>query len=124
MKRKLKKIILGLALLLCISNIMACNRPRNVNASISDKDGNIVSSNSYGIANLKSISQSLYYDSVTKIVYFWNGVFSIDNATMPTPYYSENGKLIKYNPLNNLFMEVEDGSNVEEKKGHVITYER
>ncbi len=126
MKKKLKKIILGLVLILCISNIMACNRPRNVNVNISDKDGNIVSVNDYGIANLASIGGGLYYDILTGIVYFWNGEYATYSATMPTPYYSENGKLFTYNPHTNSFTEVEDNNMKDEakKKGLVTTYER
>lgn len=106
--KKLKKIILGLILLLCISNIMACNRYKNVNVGISDKDGNIISVNNYGIENLKYIGGGLYYDTVTEIVYFWNGKYETYSATMPTPYYSKNGKLFTYNSHTNSFTEVEE----------------
>ena len=122
--KKLKKIILGLILLLCISNIMAC-KPESVSINVSDNDGNFLSNNEYGIENLQPIGGGLYYDFTTEIVYFWNGHYNAAYySTMPTPYYSPNGKLFKYNRFKKVFIEVEDNnSEVEKKKGHVYSYE-
>lgn len=61
----------------------------------------------FGVDMLQKLDGGLYYDQTTGIVYFWNGVFSIaKNSTTPTPYYSENGKLYRYDPVSNTMEEV------------------
>ena len=61
----------------------------------------------FGVDTLQKLDDGLYYDQTTGIVYFWNGVFSIaNNSTTPTPYYSENGKLYRYDPVSNTMEEV------------------
>ena len=62
----------------------------------------------FGVDRLQKLDGGLYYDQTTGIVYFWNGAFSIgdSSATMPTPYYSENGKLYRYDPVSNTMEEV------------------
>ena len=61
----------------------------------------------FGVDMLQKLDGGLYYDQTTGIVYFWNGVFSIaNNSTTPTPYYSENGKLYRYDPVSNTMEEV------------------
>ena len=48
--------------------------------------------------NLVPLSNFLYYDRSTLIVYFWNGYTSVDASTTPSPYYAPNGFPYKYNP--------------------------
>lgn len=61
----------------------------------------------FGVDMLQKLDDGLYYDQTTGIVYFWNGVFSIaKNSTTPTQYYSENGKLYRYDPVSNTMDEV------------------
>ena len=63
----------------------------------------------FGVDRLQKLGGGLYYDQTTGIVYFWNGAFSMasSSATMPTPYYSENGKLYRYDPVSSTMEEVE-----------------
>lgn len=61
-----------------------------------------------GISRLQKLGSGLYYDQTTGIVYFWNESFSMgsSSSTTPTPYYSENGKLYRYDPVSNTMEEI------------------
>lgn len=61
-----------------------------------------------GIYNLSDVTNTtgLYYDTITGIVYWWNGCFYSNTSTTPTPYYSPNGLLYRYIPETNTFEEV------------------
>ncbi len=60
-----------------------------------------------GISGLQKLDDGLHYDQTTGIVYWWNGSFGARrSATMPTPYYSENGKLYRYDPVSNTMEEI------------------
>ena len=58
----------------------------------------------FGRDALVYIGNSLYYDSTTRIVYFWNGNLVSDT---PSPYYAPNGLPYRYNPETNIFEEIE-----------------
>lgn len=68
-----------------------------------------------GIRNLKQIPVTtfpqpltyLWYDTVTQIVYLWNGNIGNYSATIPSPYYAPNGLPYKYNPETNTLEEIE-----------------
>lgn len=60
----------------------------------------------FGESALIEIGDGLYYDSTTRIVYWWNGYSSTYYATTPSPYYAPNGKPYKYNPEKNVFEEI------------------
>ncbi len=47
------------------------------------------------LGNMSSISDKLYYDNDTKIVYYYKS--RTGGFSHLSPYYSENGKLCKYN---------------------------
>jgi hypothetical protein len=53
------------------------------------------------------IGNYLYYDSTTRIVYWWNGAIRANYATTPSPYYAPNGLPYLYNPETNTFEEIE-----------------
>ncbi len=60
-----------------------------------------------GTDALVEIGDGLYYDSITGIVYWWNGIFSRTySATVPTPYYSSNGLLFRYIPETKTLEEI------------------
>lgn len=50
----------------------------------------------------------LWYDSSTRIVYFWNGELSNMASTAPSPYYAPNGRPYRYDPTTNTFEEIDD----------------
>ena len=57
---------------------------------------------------LIEIGNDLWYDSTTRIVYWWNGVLAkCDWSLAPTPYYAPNGFPYLYNPKTNTFEEIE-----------------
>lgn len=64
---------------------------------------------SVGTSRLQELGSGLYYDQMTGIVYWWNGVLTIGSqtSTTPTPYYSKNGKLYRYDPASNTMEEIE-----------------
>ena len=71
-------------------------------------DGNESVSKEAGTDALILIGGGLYYDPVTKIVYFWNGFDDTYGATMPSPYYAPNGLPYKYNVESNSFEEIKE----------------
>lgn len=80
------------------------SEPVHVNVENSEK----LQSNTFGINNLIKIGDKLWYDSATRIVYFWNGYLERWRCdTTPSPYYAPNGKPYKYNPETNTFEEIE-----------------
>lgn len=64
----------------------------------------------FGVNSLVEIGDGLWYDSSTRIVYWWNGHISsaVYAATTPTAYYAPNGMPYRYNPITNTFEEVKD----------------
>ena len=53
------------------------------------------------------LTPTSYYDSTTKIVYFWNGSIGYGRAsTTPSPYFAPNGLPYKYEPETNTFVEI------------------
>lgn len=61
-----------------------------------------------GVDALVEIGNYLYYDSTTRIVYWWNNSLSYSRfATTPSPYYAPNGLPYRYNPETNTFEEIE-----------------
>lgn len=60
-----------------------------------------------GISQLVEIGNGLYYDDMTKIVYWWNGKMTDkNNSTVPTAYYMSNGHKGRYDPEHNCIEEV------------------
>lgn len=100
----MKKVLIAV-LGLCLTVSMVGCRDKIINVNIensSDLSGTIMGENA-----LVEIGSYLYYDSATRIVYWWNGCLSFDrHATTPTPYYAPNGLPYKYNPETNTFEEI------------------
>lgn len=78
------------------------SEPVNVNVS---NDSNLAG-NVFGESALIGIGDYLYYDSTTRIVYWWNGSTDYNAATTPSPYYAPNGLPYRYNPETNSFEEI------------------
>lgn len=107
MMKHRKSILIALAagalLLTGCENDCKKSEPVHVNVS----EGSELSSNTFGVGNLIEIGNYLYYDSATRIVYFWNGHVQLDYSTTPTPYYAPNGNPYRYNPETNTFEQIE-----------------
>lgn len=103
----MKKVLIVM-LSLCLTTFMAgcnSNTPININVENSSSlNGTII-----GTDALIKIGSDLWYDSTTRIVYWWNGVLNQDSrySTTPTPYYAPNGLPYRYNPETNTFEEIE-----------------
>ena len=101
MKRKLL-ILLAVTSLLC--NLTGCGSATYTSVKTETGYTTLV-----GKCTMINIGNGLYYDSTTRIVYWWNGVLNIlDTATTPSPYYAPNGLPYKYNPTTNTFEEIKN----------------
>ena len=102
--RKIIAVTLSLCLALSLCGCSSNNTPISINVeNPSDLNGTTA-----GRKALTEIGDYLWYDSTTRIVYWWNGYIATANwATTPTPYYAPNGLPYKYNPETNTFEEIE-----------------
>lgn len=107
-----KKILVGLIGCILTFSLVACGEQTTVNVNV--ENNNELSSSTLGIDSLIEIGNGLWYDSATKIVYWWNGSFGYDNMTRyrtdttPTAYYAPNGLPYRYNPETNTFEEIKN----------------
>lgn len=97
-----------LSIILCCMIIFAlvgcgAERPAIV-VNVENKDS--LSGQIFGEEAMIKIGNFLYYDSATRIVYWWNGSTGSDGATTPSPYYAPNGFPYLYNPETNTFEEI------------------
>lgn len=100
-----KRLFTILAACVLTFSLMGCGTTLNVNVENSSELNNTT----LGTNSLISIGNGLYYDSTTRIVYWWNGTMStIANfATTPTAYYAPNGLPYRYNQETNTFEEIQ-----------------
>lgn len=101
--KKILTVILSLCLAISLCGCSSNNTPISINVeNPSDLNGTTA-----GRKALTEIGDYLWYDSTTRIVYWWNGYIATANwATTPTPYYAPNGLPYKYNPETNTFEEI------------------
>ena len=103
--KKFLAITLSCLIILSLAACSVVNNPVNVNAENKDN----LSDNKFGKSALIEIGDCLYYDSTTRIVYWWNGYMSGTSyySNTPSPYYAPNGLPYRYNPETNTFEEIE-----------------
>ena len=103
MKRNLMILLTGL-LLSC--SVVGCGSETVV---VNVENNEEIHNTTFGEYSLIKIGNGLWYDSTTRIVYWWNGALSyaVDFSTTPSPYYAPNGLPYKYNPETNTFEEIE-----------------
>lgn len=103
----MKRLLLLLVVCVLIVSLVGCGEAKTISVNAENKDdlyGGI-----FGIKSLVEIGDGLWYDSSTRIVYWWNGYFSTSyTSTMPTAYYAPNGMPFRYNPITNTFEEIKD----------------
>ena len=77
--------------------------------SVNVENQETISNTVLGKDALVEIGSGLYYDSTTRIVYWWNGrlLNGSQSSTTPSPYYAPNGLPYRYNPETNTFEEIE-----------------
>lgn len=98
--------------LLCASAVLlmatGCET-KQINITVSADETSVLSGNTFGKSALIEIGDSLWYDSTTRIVYWWNGLISTNSMdikysdTTPAPYYAPNGLPYRYNPETSSF---------------------
>lgn len=96
--RKLLFIICVCAIML---SLMACAADDKTIQSNSDNESRYM----LGKSAMIEIGDGLWYDSTTRIVYWWNGCLAsgYQSATTPSPYYASNGLPYRFDPENNRF---------------------
>lgn len=99
-----------LSIVLCcviVFALMGCAVEEKV-VAVNAKNPESLAGQVFGKTALIEIGNYLYYDSTTRIVYWWNGtMYSYRCDTTPTPYYAPNGFPYLYNPETNTFEEIE-----------------
>jgi hypothetical protein len=104
------KLIAIIASIFVLTTLSGCSNDNTILVNVENSEE--LSNVTFGSGNLILIpstsiySSCIYYDSSTRIVYWWNGTFSLDYATTPTPYYAPNGLPYRYNPETNTFEEI------------------
>ena len=100
-----KKLLVGLIGCMLVFSLIGCGET-NINVNV--ENNKELSGTTLGKDALISIGDGLWYDSTTRIVYWWNGTMGAANcATTPTAYYAPNGLPYRYNPETNTFEEIQ-----------------
>ena len=100
-----KRLLIGLIGCVLAFSLVGCGET-NVNVNV--ENNKELAGTTLGKDALISIGDGLWYDSTTRIVYWWNGAMGAANcATTPTAYYAPNGLPYRYNPETNTFEEIE-----------------
>lgn len=101
---KLNKIKLLIPLTFLFFSLTGCGEDTVVNVNVE----NGVELNNITLGNFISISDNLYYDSATRIVYISHGMNSLYESKTYCPYYAPNGLPYRYNPETNTFEEIKE----------------
>ena len=103
----MKKVLCVLIACIIALSLAACGDETVVAVDVENRDN--LANNVFGESALIEIGDKLYYDSTTRIVYWWNGYFNADCSTSPSAYYAPNGLPYRYNPETNTLEEIELG---------------
>ena len=102
----MKKLLITLIILIFMFSLVGCGHETIV---LNIDNTEEMHNNIAGRNALINIGSGLYYDSTTRIVYWWNGSFTANYATTPTAYYAPNGLPYKYNPETSTLEEIQIG---------------
>jgi len=105
---KVKRNLLILLTILLFSFTLAGCESETVAVNVENSEN--INGTAFGRSVMVAIGDGLWYDSTTKIVYWWNGSLfqsCADFSTTPSPYYAPNGLPYRYNPETNTFEEIE-----------------
>lgn len=105
---KIRRVLLILATLLLLSCFLTGCEAESVRVNVGNETS--IYGTVFGKDALVGIGGGLWYDSTTRIVYWWNGFLNYGSyaATTPSPYYAPNGLPYRYNPETNTFEEICD----------------
>lgn len=100
-----KRILTILISCIMLFPLVGCGDVSTVNVNI--ENSSQLNNTVLGKDALIEIGNRLYYDSTTRIVYWWNGHLADYRCdTVPTAYYAPNGLPYRYNPETNTFEEI------------------
>ena len=110
MKNRL--FMIAMAVMIAVAGLLSgcsSSEPELVPVNVNATDQTNTTRQVLGKEALIELGSGLWYDSVTGIIYWWNGIISTYSysATVPTPYYAPNGLPYRYNPETNTFEEIE-----------------
>lgn len=100
-----------LSIILCcviICSLVGCGAEKPaVVVNVDNKDS--LSGIVFGKDAMIEIGNGIWYDSTTRITYWWVGTMTPGyySSTTPSPYYAPNGLPYLYNPETNTFEEIE-----------------
>lgn len=110
----MKKILAIILACLIVMSMLGCESTSPVYVGVDNKEN--LTSNTFGKSALVELGDFLWYDSTTRIVYWWNGNLSdYHYDATPSPYYAPNGLPYKYNPETNTFEEINYGYGFEKE---------
>lgn len=108
----MKKKLLAICLVcIIVFSLVGCSAEESV-IVVDAENKEVLSGTTFGIDALIKIGNGLWYDSSTRIVYWWNENLGTDHVdawrcdTTPSPYYAPNGLPYRYNPQTNTFEEI------------------
>lgn len=102
----MKRLLLLLVAFILIAALAGCGGSSTTIVVNTDSNQSL-SGSAFGRDALIKIGDGLWYDSTTRIVYWWNGTLGhVNYDTTPTPYYAPNGLPYRYNPETNTFEEI------------------
>lgn len=102
----MKKLLSIVICCVIVFSLVGCGAERPVIA-VNVENNSSLSGQVFGKEAMIEIGSGLWYDSATRIVYWWNGIIRTDYAITPSPYYAPNGLPYLYNPETNTFEEIE-----------------
>lgn len=102
-------VALGLVCIVLLGLIGCAPADNSVHVNVGNSDN--LTNGKFGKSALVEIGDYLWYDSTTRIVYWWNGIIArYQCGTVPTPYYAPNGLPYRYNPETNTFEEINNAT--------------
>lgn len=106
----MKKLLSTIIVCLIIFSLVGCGARDKV-VAVNVENSENLAGQVFGESAMIRIENGLYYDSTTRIVYWWNGHLrqGYYASTTPSPYYAQNGLPYLYNPETNTFEEIENG---------------
>lgn len=105
---KVKNLLSVILCCLIVFSLIGCDSEEKV-VAVNVENPENVAGQVFGKDALIEIGSGLWYDSTTRIVYWWVGTMTLGSysSTSPSPYYAPNGLPYLYNPETNTFEEIE-----------------